>query len=158
MKALSESKVLSFCFWFWSREWGRDEGSLPMREVAWFSASGVFVMIKVILVSFCSIRGWCYSGWWVWDLRNTRTASEKWNISRVISRLYQWNYNLLRVVNMVYWLQLSVTDLKYPSLLPVGSHFSFPVLQNICSEEVEAWNFVILVEYSNTKESEFSCL
>ena len=22
-----------------------------------------------MVVGFCSIGGWCYSGWWVWDLR-----------------------------------------------------------------------------------------
>ena len=22
-----------------------------------------------MLVGFCSTEGWCYSGWWVWDLR-----------------------------------------------------------------------------------------
>ena len=26
-------------------------------------------MIKSIVVGFCSIGVWCYSGWWVWDLR-----------------------------------------------------------------------------------------
>ena len=25
--------------------------------------------IKLIVVGFCSIRGYCYSKWWVWDLR-----------------------------------------------------------------------------------------
>ena len=24
--------------------------------------------IKLMVVGFCSIGGWCYSGWWVWDL------------------------------------------------------------------------------------------
>ena len=22
-----------------------------------------------MVVGFCSIVGWCYSGWWMWDLR-----------------------------------------------------------------------------------------
>ena len=26
-------------------------------------------MIKLIVVGFCSPGSWCYSGWWVWDLR-----------------------------------------------------------------------------------------
>ena len=26
-------------------------------------------MIKPMKMGFCSIWGWCYSGWWLWDLR-----------------------------------------------------------------------------------------
>ena len=26
-------------------------------------------MIEWVVVCFCSVGGWCFSGWWVWDLR-----------------------------------------------------------------------------------------
>ena len=58
------------CFLFIGmKEGGEFKTSLPMSELVWFSACGVFVMIKLIMVDFCSIRGWSYSGQWVWDLR-----------------------------------------------------------------------------------------
>ena len=37
-----------------------------------------------------------------------------------------------------------------PSSIPVWSRYPFFVLQNYCSEAEVAWNFVILVEYSDT--------
>ena len=45
---------------------------------------------------------------------------------------------------------LPIDDLQHPSLIPVGSQFSFPVLQSLCSEAVGAWKFEILVEDSDS--------
>ena len=42
--------------------------SLTAREVTWFSLCEVFMMIKLMVIGFYSIGGWCYSGWWVWNL------------------------------------------------------------------------------------------
>ena len=33
-------------------------------------------MIKLMVVGFCCVRGWCYSEWWVWDLRIQFQKSE----------------------------------------------------------------------------------
>ena len=55
---------------------------------------------KPIVVDFCSIASWCYSGWWLWDLR-TLAVSGKWNVSRVIPRLYGWVYKILRLPKLL---------------------------------------------------------
>ena len=71
-RTLGESKILSFYSLCWSREFRREVShkiSLPMSEVVWFSSYGVIVMIKLMMVGFCSIRGLCYSRWWVSDFR-----------------------------------------------------------------------------------------
>ena len=33
-------------------------------------------MIKLMEVDFCSIGGWCYSEWWLWDLRTIAEFQE----------------------------------------------------------------------------------
>ena len=38
-----------------------------------------------MVVGFCSIGGWCYSGWWVWDLRTL--AQIQW--SEIFPGLFQ---------------------------------------------------------------------
>ena len=42
-----------------------------------------------------------------------------------------------------------IRDLESPSSKPAGGQSSFLALQNLCSEAVVAWNFVILVEDSD---------
>ena len=48
-----------------------------------------------MVVVSCSIRGWCYSGWWVWSLRPV-AHFRRWNIPRVVPRLYGWVCEILR--------------------------------------------------------------
>ena len=42
-------------------------------------------MIKPMVVSFCSVGGWCYSGWLVWNLR----ALAKFQGSEMYPGLFQ---------------------------------------------------------------------
>ena len=49
---------------------------LPLKPTASEWCNLVLVeclwMIKATAVAFGWTRGWCYSGWWVWDLRTVR--------------------------------------------------------------------------------------
>ena len=70
-------------------------------QVRWckFSACVVFVMIKPMVVGSCSVGGWCYSGWWVRDLR---TLSQ-FQGSEMPPELYKaswmaiWNLKALKI-------------------------------------------------------------
>ena len=33
-------------------------------------------MIKLMGIDFCSIGGWCYSEWWLWDLKTIEKFQE----------------------------------------------------------------------------------
>ena len=76
---------------------------------------------------------------WVMDVGfdNTCTVSGKWNVSRVIPRLYGWLYKTLRISSLV--VEHSVVVVMSARLNPMGSQFSISVLWNLCSESVVAW-------------------
>ena len=67
---------------------------------------------------------------------NTCTVSAKWNVYRVIPRLYGWVYKTLRLFPLVV-VEHSVVVVS-ARLNPMGSQFSIPVLWNLCSESVVA--------------------
>ena len=78
---LGESKFISFCFLClgevaeskislcYPQEFGRF--SSVFSRAGWSNLVRVecLQMIKPVEVSFCFTGGWCYSGWWVWDLK-----------------------------------------------------------------------------------------
>ena len=53
-----------------------------------------------MVVGFCFIGDWCYSEWWVWGLI-TLAVSGKWNVSRVIPRLYGWVYKISKLLKLL---------------------------------------------------------
>ena len=83
---VGKSEVLSFFLvlirWNDQGRWDQELLLLPQRfeslssdlmRVRWRSLARVCVqcllMVKLTVVGFCSIGGWCYSGFWVWGLR-----------------------------------------------------------------------------------------
>ena len=64
---------------------------------------------------------------------NTCTVSGKWNVSRVILRLYRWVYKTLRLSPLVVDHSVVVMSAR---LNPIGSQFSIPVLWNFYSKSV----------------------
>ena len=67
---------------------------------------------------------------------NTCTVPGKWNVSRVIPRLYGGVYKTLRLFPLVVEHSVVVMSAR---LNAMGSQFSIPVLWNLCSESVVAW-------------------
>ena len=78
---------------------GKSKISLSVSEVVWFSACWMFVMIKLMVVGFCSVRRCSVMLLWVMGVgfENPCTVWDKWNVSVVISRINEWGYNRLRV-------------------------------------------------------------
>ena len=74
---------------------------------------------------------------WIMDvgLDNTCIVSEKWDVSKVIPRLYGWVYETLRFSPLVVEHGVVVMSVR---LNPLGSQFSIPVLWILCSESVGA--------------------
>ena len=68
-------------------------------------------------------------------LDNTCIVSEKWDVSRVISRLYGWVYETLRFSPLVVEHGVVVMSVR---LNPLGSQFSIPVLLILCLESMGA--------------------
>ena len=66
--------------------------------------------------------GWCYSEWWC-GFDNTCAVLGKWNVSRVIPRLYGWVYKTSTLSTVV---QHNVAVIS-ERLNPTGSQFSIPV-------------------------------
>ena len=79
-----------------------------------------------MVVGFCSIGDWCYSEWCV-GFENTCTVPGKWNVFRVISRLYGWVCKTLRRNPLVFEHKVVViTAGSYqgnPKFNPMGSQF-----------------------------------
>ena len=98
---------MSSSFGSWC-SWTKQEGWVNIRFIFLFlvlirwneKGRWVALAIKSMMVGFCFIGGWCYSEWWVWDLI-TLAVSGKWNVSRVIPRLYGWVYKTLRLSLLV---------------------------------------------------------
>ena len=105
-------------------------------------------MIRWMVVVFCFIGGWCYSEWWVVGFENTCTVSGKWNVSRVIPRLYEWVHKTLRLSLLVGEHGVVVMSVR---LNPMDSQSSIPFLWNLFSESVgEGIKFWEQVEDSDT--------
>ena len=68
---------------------------------------------------------------------NTCTVSRKWNVSRVIPRLYEWVYKILRLPPLVVENSAVVMSTR---LNPKGSQFSIPVLWNLFSGGIKFWD------------------
>ena len=64
---------------------------------------------------------------------NTCAVSGKWNVSRVIPRLYGWVYKTFRLSPLVVEHSFMVVSAR---LNPKGSQFFIPVLWNLCSESL----------------------
>ena len=95
-------------------------------------------MIKSMVVGFCFIGGWCYSEWFdntCVGFDNTCTVSGKWNVPRVIPKLYGWVCKTLRLSPLVVEHSVVIMSAR---LNPMGSQFSIPLLWNLCSEPVVA--------------------
>ena len=97
-----------------------------------------------VFVCVCSVCKWLREWWlvfvlwslmllWVMGVRfdNTCTVSGKWNVSRVIPRLYGWVYKTLRLSTLVVEHIVLVMSGR---LNPMGSQFWILVLWNLCSE------------------------
>ena len=109
--------------------------------------------------SFCSWCSWTKWGRWV-KLRfylfvsgiNQGNEGERWVQDFLV--LSEGARELPEEpLNVGKWLCLRVTMQKDPSSIPVGSQFLIPVSQNLGLETVGAWNFVVLVEDSDTRGS-----
>ena len=110
MRTLAKSKVLSFFYLFFlvlirlnkERKWVQDFLLLPqgfesfrsdLSQTRWSNLVRVecLQMIKLMVVGFCYIGGWCDSGCEIWEHFHSFR-----DISRVVSRLYRWVYKTLR--------------------------------------------------------------
>ena len=65
------------------------------------------------------------------EFEKTRTISDKWNVSRIISRLYEWDCNMLRIPLVIaeHGVVVATTGYQYrKSQLDtrVWSNFRFP--------------------------------
>ena len=82
---------------------------------------------------------------------NTCTVSGKWNISRVIPRLYGWVYKTLRLSLLAvrHSVVVMTSGFQWRRSQIESYQFSVPVLSNLCLESVGAKNFKILVEDSD---------
>ena len=89
-------------------------------------------MIKSMVVGFCFIGGLCYSVIGV-EFDNTCAVSGKWNLSRIIPRLYGLVYKTLRLCPLVVEHSLVVMSV---GLNPMGSQFAILALWNLCLESV----------------------
>ena len=111
-----EMSLCSWCSWMkWAR-WVNLKFSLSLsgfHQVEWgremsprfpFTTSGVWELSLrsrnlVCVVCFCSIGDWSLK--LLWEMRvgfeNTCTATGKWNVSRVIPRLYGWVCKIWRL-------------------------------------------------------------
>ena len=80
------------------------------------------------------------------ELDNTFAISGKWNLSKVILRLYGWVYKTLRLSPLVVEHIVVVTSAR---LNPMGNQFSIPVLKFVfrISGGIKFWD---PVEDSNT--------
>ena len=85
-----------------------------------------------MVVGFCSIGGWCYSGWWVWDLRTLVQFQGSEMSSELFQDFMDGYVKLstlvveLSVVVMTLWLRVPNQD--DTRLNPVSRPFSTPVL------------------------------
>ena len=65
---------------------------------------------------------------------NTCKVSGKWNVSRIIRKLYGWVYRTLRLSPSVVEHSVLVMSAR---MNPMCSQFLIPDLWNLCSESVE---------------------
>ena len=85
-----------------------------------------------MVIGFCFIGGWCYSGWWVWDLITLAQFSE----SDMSPGLFQDFMDVyIRLFPLVVEHSVVVMSAR---LNPMGGQFSIPVSWNLCSESVVA--------------------
>ena len=85
----------------------------------------VFVLLGLILLGVMGVGF------------DTCTVSRKWNVSRVIPRLYGWVYKTLRLFPLAVEHGVVVMSAR---LNPMVSQFSIPVLWDLCWESVVAQN------------------
>ena len=136
-------------------EWGREMSPrfpFATSEV-WKLPRARWHNLVCVCVCVCVCVRVCSQWWLVFALLGvdatlgvrfeiTHIVSGKWNVSKVIPRLYGRVYKTLRLsplVNehsVVVWLQVPNQD--NPRLNPMVSQFSIPVLSDLCSESAEA--------------------
>ena len=122
MKTLEGSKVFVFLFLVFIRsneegKWVQDflllsqsikvgPSKLPWARWGILKCVECLQMIKSLVLGLCSIDCDATPSM---EFENTCTVSGKWNVSRVIPRLFEWKYKTIRIFLLA--VELSVVDM-----------------------------------------------
>ena len=142
IRTLGESKILSFCFWCWSKEWGKErvQELFVLPQGFWCFPSLVSRARWGNLVRF----NWRLMLLWVMGVGFERTY--------IVSVKYLQKVKCLQELPLIVFLVCGYNSgfsIRGPSSNPMCSQFSIVALWNLCSESMGAWNFEIIVEDSD---------
>ena len=134
--------------------------SLPASEVAWFSACGVLLIIMLMVVGFCSFRKWCFSGWWVCDLRTIAQFQRSEMSVGLLQDCHKSYLMMLRVLLVItehivvaaiagYWSKRSQFDShRWPISVPCFTKFAFRSSGAYFWSKVRTWTLRFRVQLS----------
>ena len=143
--------------WNEKGRWGQDfllspqvVWELPLRrttrEVAWFRVWNVWRWLSQCWLVFVLLGVDATRSDGV-GFSNHCTVSSKWNVSRIILRIYGWVYKTLKLFPLVVEYSVAVMSARLNSM---GSQFLILVLWNLRSESSVGTNFWDPIEDSDT--------